>query len=451
MMPAFVASHHGRSVGLRLDTLIRLRWLAVAGQTAALVVVNLILGFELPIVPCLAAVSLSVLLNVVLRVKYPLARRLGDGAAGPLLAYDVLQLTALLYLTGGLKNPFVLLYLAPVMISATGLSWGTTVLLGALAVACAGAVGLHAWPLPWGGPDAPVLPELYLAGIWVSLTVAVGFIGLHSWRVAEEARELGDALAATELVLAREQHLSAIDGLAAAAAHELGTPLSTIALVVKEMERSMKPDDPHAEDVALLRDQAKRCRDILQTLTSLGSGDAPFDRMPLRLLLEEVVEPHRNFGIAIAVAVPDDPDAPVIARNPGLIYGLGNLVENAVDFAAGRVDIRAQWSPSGLEIILLDDGPGFAPEVIARIGQPYVTSRARDRQDPDGESGLGLGFFIAKTLLERTGASLTFANRAPPETGALITVSWPRAALAIEVDRGATDRRVSSYSTPKEA
>ena len=451
MTSLFTAAHHGRSFGLRLDTLIRLRWLAVAGQVAALVAVNLMLGFPLPIAPCLAVVSLSVALNVFLRVKYPLARRLGDGAAGALLAYDVLQLTALLYLTGGLKNPFALLYLAPVMISATGLAWSTTVLLGALAVACAGTVGLWAWPLPWAGGDAPVLPNLYLAGIWVSLTVAVGFIGLHSWRVAEEARELGDALAATELVLAREQHLSAIDGLAAAAAHELGTPLSTIALVVKEMQRSMAPDDPYAEDIALLRDQTKRCRDILQTLTSLRSGDAPFDRMPLRLLLEEVVEPHRNFGIAIVVNVADDPDAPVIARNPGLLYGLGNLVENAVDFAAARVDIEAQWTPSGLDITLSDDGPGFAPEVIARIGQPYVTSRARDRQDPDGESGLGLGFFIAKTLLERTGASLTFENRTPPQTGAVITVSWPRAALAIEVERDATNRRATSYSPPKEA
>ncbi len=451
MTSLFTAAHHGRSFGLRLDTLIRLRWLAVAGQVAALVAVNLMLGFPLPIAPCLAVVSLSVALNVFLRVKYPLARRLGDGAAGALLAYDVLQLTALLYLTGGLKNPFALLYLAPVMISATGLAWSTTVLLGALAVACAGTVGLWAWPLPWAGGDAPVLPNLYLAGIWVSLTVAVGFIGLHSWRVAEEARELGDALAATELVLAREQHLSAIDGLAAAAAHELGTPLSTIALVVKEMQRSMAPDDPYAEDIALLRDQTKRCRDILQTLTSLRAGDAPFDRMPLRLLLEEVVEPHRNFGIAIVVNVADDPDAPVIARNPGLLYGLGNLVENAVDFAAARVDIEAQWTPSGLDITLSDDGPGFAPEVIARIGQPYVTSRARDRQDPDGESGLGLGFFIAKTLLERTGANLTFENRTPPQTGAVITVSWPRAALAIEVERDATNRRGTSYSPPKEA
>jgi len=443
MTSAFVTSLHGRPSGLRLDTLIRLRWLAVTGQIAALVVVNLGLGFPLPLSSCLAVVVLSAAVNVLLRVKYPVARRLGDAAAGPLLAYDVLQLTALLYLTGGLKNPFVLLYLAPVMISATTLAWGTTVLLGILAVACAGTVGLWARPLPWAGSDIPVLPELYLAGIWVSLSVSVGFIGLHAWRVAEEARELADALAATELVLAREQHLTALDGLAAAAAHELGTPLSTISLVVKEMQRSMTDDDPHAEDVALLRDQANRCRDILQTLTSLRSGDAPFDRMPLALLLEEVVEPHRNFGIGIHVSVKDDPGAPVIARNPGLLYGLGNLVENAVDFASSRVDISAEWSTAGLDIVVADDGPGFAPEVSGRIGQPYVTSRARDRLEPDGESGLGLGFFIAKTLLERTGASLTFENRPPPGTGAVIGIHWPRTALAIEVDPRATNGRSS--------
>lgn len=445
MTVTFIAPAPGRASGLRLDTLIRLRWLAVAGQIAALVVVSVGLGFPVPIVPCLAVVILSAGVNVLLRVKYPVARRLGDAAAGPLLAYDLLQLTVLLYLTGGLKNPFVLLYLAPVMISATTLAWGTTVMLGLLAVASAGAVGLWAQPLPWAGSAPPVLPNLYLAGIWVSLSVSVGFIGLHAWRVAEEGRELADALAATELVLAREQHLSAIDGLAAAAAHELGTPLSTIALVVKEMQRALPQGDPLAEDVALLRDQVGRCRDILQKLTSLRSGDAPFDRMPLAHLLEEVVEPHRNFGITIAVAVKDQPGAPVIARNPGLLYGLGNLVENAVDFASERVEIAAEWTPQGLDIVVADDGPGFSPEVSQRIGQPYVTSRARDRQeaDADVESGLGLGFFIAKTLLERTGASLTFQNRPVPETGAVIRLHWPRTALAIETEGDATKGRGS--------
>ena len=448
--PVFGAPHHDRSFGLRLDTMIRLRWLAVSGQIAALVVVSLLLGFPLPISACLGLVILSAAVNLVLRLKYPVARQLSDATAGPLLAYDLLQLTALLYLTGGLKNPFALLYLAPVMISATALTWSTTAILGVLASACAGLVGLWAQPLPWAGDHPPVLPELYLAGIWVALTVSIGFIGLHAWRVAQEARELADALAATELVLAREQHLTAIDGLAAAAAHELGTPLSTIALVVKEMERALPPDSPYREDVTLLRDQVKRCRDILQTLTSLRSGDAPFDRMPLRHLLEEVVEPHRNFGIAIVVDVREGPDDPVIGRNPGLLYGLGNLVENAVDFAEGKVEITAQWTLAGLVMVVQDDGPGFAPEVSGRIGQPYVTSRARDRQDPEGESGLGLGFFIAKTLLERTGASLSFANRPPPMTGAVVEITWPRAALAIEGDDQATKRRAMDYAAAKD-
>lgn len=431
--PVFAALPPGRTLGLRLDTLIRLRWLAVVGQGVALLVVQLILGFPLPLLPCLVAVGLSVVLNLLLRVRFPVAHRLGDLAAGPLLAYDVLQLTALLYFTGGLSNPFALLYLAPVMLSATTLSWTTTVTLGLFAAVCAGAVGLWHWPLPWAGPDVPVLPDLFLAGTWVAISVSIGFIGLHSWRVAEEARELADALAATELVLAREQHLSQLDGLAAAAAHELGTPLATIALVVKEMERSLAPDSPHAEDIALLRDQVKRCRDILQTLTSLGSGDAPFDRMPLSHLLEELVEPHRDFGITIAVALPADrTEEPVLARNPGLIYGLGNLVENAVDFAKGRVEVEARWTTTRMEIVVRDDGPGFAPEVSDRIGQPYVTSRGRDRQETaEEESGLGLGFFIAKTLLERSGATLWVENRAAPESGAEVKISWMRNALEI--------------------
>ncbi|GGF75759.1 ATPase [Azorhizobium oxalatiphilum] len=425
-----------RSLGLRLDTLIRLRWLAVAGQLAALVVVYVLLRFPVPMLWCLAVVGLSVLVNVVLRLRFPGARRLADHAAGPLLAYDVLQLTALLYLTGGLSNPFSLLYLAPVMISATGLTWRTTVTLGCFVVACAGLVGLWHLPLPWAGVLTPTMPDLYLAGVWVAVTVSVAFIGMHSWRVAEEARELADALAATELVLAREQHLSQLDGLAAACAHELGTPLATIALVVKELELATKPDDPQAEDILLLRDQVRRCRDILLKLTSLGSGDAPFDRMPLSLLIEEVVEPHRNFGVELAVELPvDRTGEPVLDRNPGVIYGLGNLVENAVDFAQGRVEIRASWTPDRMELLVRDDGPGFAPEVSDRIGLPYVTSRARTKTDGDGdgESGLGLGFFIAKTLLERTGATLQVENRPAPEHGAEVRISWNRKAPAAEV------------------
>ncbi len=257
--------------------------------------------------------------------------------------------------------------------------------------------------------------------------LSIGFIGMHAWQITEESRQLADALAATELVLAREQHLSQLDGLAAAAAHELGTPLATITLIAKELQLAIAPDSEHADDVRLLNEQAKRCRAILAKLTELSSGD-PFDRMKLSTLIEEVVAPHRNFEVAINVALSaGDLAEPVGGRNPAILYGLGNLLENAVDFADERVEVAASWSGQDVAVTITDDGPGFAPEIMDRIGEPYVTSRRRDRQTGDGEaSGLGLGFFIAKTLLERSGATLDFENRAFPERGAVVRVHWGR-------------------------
>ncbi|CAA0107755.1 Sensor histidine kinase RegB [Starkeya nomas] len=440
-----------RFFGLRLDTLIRLRWLAISGQTLAIVFVEWVLGFSLPIGACLAVVALSAWLNLALRLRNPGARRLSDAEAAWLLAYDILQLAALLFLTGGLANPFALLFLAPVLISATALSPRTTVLLGVLAAVCAALVGLWQMPLPWAGSGhlvgtAPLLPPLYLVANWLALAIAIAFMGVHAWRVAEETRELSEALAATELVLAREQHLSALDGLAAAAAHELGTPLATITVVAKELARSLPPDNPVSDDVRLVSEQAERCRAILRTLTSLGAGDAPFDRMPISHILEDVVAPHRNFGITIAVTLParaaEGSDEPIIARNPGLLYGLGNIVENAVDFAESRVNIVANWTGEDVTITITDDGPGFPPELIDSIGAPYVTSRGRHRwrrdvepESEEGQQGLGLGVFIAKTLLERSGAELAFVNRPPPAHGASVSVRWLRRLIDISGER----------------
>ena len=324
------------------------------------------------------------------------------------------------------------MFLAPVLISAAALSPRTTLALGSLTVASITALAFFHYPLPWyPGAEAKV-PAIYRAGIWLSLQVSVVFIGLYAWRIAEERSQLSDALAATELVLAREQHLSALDGLAAAAAHELGTPLSTVVLVVRELERDMPKDGPHADDIKLLREQTERCRSILATLATLGSGDAPFDRMPLSLLIEEVAAPHRPFGVEIILDLPlERADEPVIARNPGIIYGLGSFVENAVDFARSQVAVSARWDADTIAIEISDDGPGFSSAVIDRIGEPYVTVRGswRDRAAVDGPGGLGLGFFIAKTLLERTGAKLDVANRPAPALGAVVRVSWPRRAL----------------------
>jgi two-component system sensor histidine kinase RegB len=241
---------------------------------------------------------------------------------------------------------------------------------------------------------------------------------------------MADALTATELVLAREQHLTQLDGLAAAAAHELGTPLSTITLIAKELQTALGKDSPHAEDVKLLREQAQRCREILGKLSALPSGWAPFERAKLSRLIEEVVAPHRGFGTAIDVVLPDVAGEPVVTRSPAVLYGLGNLTENAVDFAEGRAEIAVRWSEQDVAVTISDDGPGFPPEILKRIGEPYVTSRRRSGNEGE-ESGLGLGFFIAKTLLERSGAAVTFLNRQAPEHGAVVLVRWPRSELEL--------------------
>jgi len=417
--------HPRRNV--RLDTLVRLRWLAAIGQTVAVLVVHYVFDFNLPLTACLLVIACSAALNLVLRLRFRPIQRLEPDRAAWLLAFDIIQLALLLFLTGGVENPFVFLFLGPVLISATALPPRMTLMLGALAALCATALVFFHLPLPWVSDEPLELPPIYLLGVWFSLLVALGVIGAYSWQIAEEARLLTDALAATELVLAREQHLSQLDGLAAAAAHELGTPLSTIAVVVRELERALEPTSPHSEDVKLLREQAQRCREILAKLTQLSASSEPFDRSKLSALIEEVVAPHRNFGVAIDVALPADRAAePVGEHNPAIIYGLGNLVENAVDFARERVDVAARWSDGEVVIAIADDGPGFAPEILDRIGEPYLTSRGRP---PGGEgeiSGLGLGVFIAKTLLERTGAALTFANRAAPEHGASVRVRWRR-------------------------
>jgi len=421
---------YDRFRNVRLDTLVRLRWLAVFGQLAALLVVHFGLDYVVvPIWSCLAVIAVAALLNVALRLGFPKTQWLDPDRAAWLLGFDIAELAALLYLTGGLENPFSFLLLGPVLISATALPPRMTLLIGTFAMLCATVLVFFHYDLPWETPHGLELPEIYMVGVWLSILLAIGYIGVYTWQVAEEARQLSDALAATELVLAREQHLSQLDGLAAAAAHELGTPLATITLVVREIERSLDPKSPHSDDVKLLREAAQRCREILAKITELPTAE-PFDRVPLSALIEEAVAPHRNFGVSIGVTYPPDrAGEPFGARNPAIRYGLGNLIENAIDFAHSRVEIFVQWDDNEISIAISDDGPGFAPEVLDRLGQPYVTQR-RPARSPDGEEedvfGLGLGFFIAKTLLERSGAKLSLINQAPPMHGATIQMTWNR-------------------------
>ena len=416
-----------RARQLRVDTIVRLRWLAVAGQSLAVLTTHFALGFSLPLTICFLVISASAWLNIGLRLRFAASHRLGDRLALILLCYDVLQLSGLLFLTGGLQNPFAMLFLAPVMIAAVSLNGAATLLLGALVVAMASFLTLFHYPLPWRLDEPMALPVLYVAGIWIAIVLGTAFIGIYAARVADEARRLSDALAATELVLAREQHLTQLDGLAAAAAHELGTPLATITLVVKDLAKLLPDGSEAAADLALLTQEVQRCRTILGKLASLGNDTGTMlDRMTISVLVEEVIAPQRDFGVKLVTEKSGDGPEPVCQRNPGILYGLGNLVENAIDFAGSSVGIHIRWGAAQVRLTIEDDGPGFQPEVLSRLGDPYISTKGLDRRAKSDEGGLGLGLFIAKTLLERSGASVVVSNRPQPQSGARISVAWPR-------------------------
>jgi two-component system, sensor histidine kinase RegB len=418
--------HHPRRY-VRLDTILRLRWLAVLGQLAAIFIVAQGLEFEFEVVPCLIIISVSALVNLALQIAFNPMQRLEPVHAAALLGFGILELAALLFFTGGLQNPFSFLVLAPVLISATALPVRLTIALGATAIACATVLLVFYMPLPWDPEEPLILPPIYLFGAWLSILLAIGVTSLYAFQVTEEARKLSDALAATELVLAREQHLTQLDGLAAAAAHELGTPLSTIALVSRELERALQDNKEVAADIKILREQTQRCRDILTKITQLSATGAPFDRMKLSTLIEETVAPHRDFGVAIKVRIAvSGIMEPVGTRNPAILYGVGNLLENAVDFARGEVEVDAWWNNDTVEIVISDDGPGFAPDILKRIGEPYLSRRRGNYDAANERQGHGLGVFIARTLLERTGAKVAFSNRFFPDHGAVVQIVWPR-------------------------
>lgn len=425
VFPSFLDDHSIRH-RLRLQTLTRLRWLAVIGQSVTVLIIAHGYGFDVPELFCFALIACSAWMNVFLSVRFPAAHRLPPLGATAVLSFDVLQLSGLLFMTGGLANPFSVLLCVPVIISSASQPVRHTLSLGLLSVTAATILAFFSLPLPWYPGSTFEVPFLLILGVWIAIVSTMAFTAFYSFQVSAEANQLADALAATELVLQREQHISALDGLAAAAAHELGTPLATIQVVAREMEKALLDDPRFTDDLMLLRSQTERCRDILRRLTSLSAEDeAHMVRLPLRSLIEEVIAPHREFGIEIDVLHSESDMRETIGRrNPAILFGLGNLIENAVDFAENRVTVTVSHDRDRVEISIDDDGPGFAPDVLTQIGMPFMNRR--NRQDRDKGGGLGLGLFIAKTLLERSGATLEFSNKPLPGTGAHVKVSWPR-------------------------
>jgi two-component system, sensor histidine kinase RegB len=422
---------------LRLRTLVRLRWLAVIGQISAVIAVKYGLGFDLPLGLCLALIALSAAINILMTLRWPATLRLSGEPAALLLSYDIAQLAGLLYFTGGLQNPFAFLFLVPVTVSASSLPLIWTLLVCGFALVSVSFLAFFHWPLPWDTANPLVVPPAYIGGMWVALVSGTVFSTIYARRITEEARQMSSALNATELVLERQQRLSALDGLAAAAAHELGTPLATIALVAKELRREFPTTSPHSEDLDLLMSQAARCREILSRLANRGAiADHILETEKLSVMVENLVAPLRGSDAHVIVDISGDEGIaePVIRRNPAITYGLGNLLENALDFAKSEVKVTGRWTAREITLAVTDDGPGFDGTIKDRLGDPFITTRpgfgTREPEDRDGHEGMGLGVFIAQTLLQRSGATVKLSNRASPETGAMIQISWPRSVLA---------------------
>lgn len=421
-----------------LRTLVLIRWFGVLGQAAAVLFVYFGLDYDLPLVAALTVIAASVALNLAVQVIRPAQARISDRDAAFMLGYDIIQLTALLYLTGGLGNPFTFLIVAPVAISASILSRWITAVLVLLALGCATFIAVYHEPLPVPDSLSIALPPIYLIGVWTALCVSAIFIALYVVRVAEESRRISDALADTQVALAREQRRSAVGALAAAAAHELGSPLATITVVAKELQSDLPAEGPLREDIMLLLSQTDRCRHIMTRLSNQsdesGLGpDTTFSVLPATALMDSVCDDHPDTPIALVVErgategdEPDMPNAPEIRR------GLGTLIENAVQFAREQVTLTVGWSPDAVSVAIRDDGPGFSPSILTRLGEPYMSSR-KSIWRPGGRvrtGHMGLGVFIAETLLGRSGARVAYAN-APRESGggAVVTISWPRQAL----------------------
>ncbi|MAA76892.1 MAG: two-component sensor histidine kinase [Rhodobiaceae bacterium] len=412
---------------LRVQTL--LRWLAVSGQSVTIFIVGFVLEYQMPLLSCIGLVLMSVAVNIGLWLYYPSNYRLSPKFAAAYLLYDLLQLTALLFMTGGLANPFIVMILAPVTVSATVLTARATLLLVGMSCAVISLLAYFHMPLPWKG-QPPNFPEIYLLGVWAALMLGLAFISAYVWRISHEGRRMSAASTALQQVLAREHRLSALDGLAAAAAHQLGTPLGTIGLIAKELQSSPLVDSELAEDLQSLLTETKRCKEILSSLTTQSDqGDTIFSRMSLSALIQEAIDEAGGHDKDIFVKIePEDISEPYIIRQPEIIYGLGNLIENAGEFAINSVAVTSKIEAQSIEILVSDDGPGFAYDILPRLGEPWLTSRPASG-DMTAQSGMGLGFFIAKTLLERTGGQVVATNKTSPEKGAMIKVKWSRAVL----------------------
>ena len=436
MLPSFTTPRPDLQEAARLNgealidpkALVFIRWIALFGQSAALFSVFFFLDFAPPFISAFGIILVGVALNIWQAWR---TRHVTQFSAAELLlalSFDVIQLGGLLYLTGGLSNPFSILLLAPIVVSAALLGFRSTAVLVILAGVSASLLSRFHLPLPLFS-DLFILPPLYLTGLLAALMVSALFIGFYVWWLADKSRRTSASLAATQLVLEREQQIANLGALAAAAAHKLGSPLNTITLISHDLQLRLKEQfDSKAlnEDITLLIDEVERCRVILSELdrdvkTASFADDVI---MPVSQVLQTMLD-HKLTELSalleLTTGALDDSSEPLSKPLPDLKYTLETLLDNARDYAVSAIRLDIGWTATDIDISLSDDGPGFGPNILARIGQPGNSSR-------DGRDGhRGLGLFLAFTLVNSLGGQIDIYNE--EVGGATVRITIPRSRL----------------------
>jgi two-component system sensor histidine kinase RegB len=409
------------NLNLDKNTLTILRYIAIFGQFLAINIVYFYLELPFPIGPSYVIIFIGLLTNLYLQFGIKI-NQLKDIYASIFLIFDLIQLSSLLYLTGGIFNPFCFLLIIPAIVSSTFLSMGTTIILGFITSSLLLIISFFHLPLP--GTEMKLLhfPDFYKIGIVISIFIGLIFLSYFGIRFAGETKKRSEALNKLQEVISKEYELESLGGQAAAAAHSLGTPLATISVVAKELKKEIGNNKDVSKDIDLLLSQTKRCSEILKQISKKQFEEDIFlSSIKFEDLLEEIINSFKETtSKKINLITERDQNKIYIQRSPEVIYGLRNFIGNAVKFSKSEVKINLTSDQNLIEIKINDDGPGIPEDIINKIGEPYIKSKSILLSS---NSGLGLGTFLGKTLLERQKAKFKF-KRNSDLGGALVIISW---------------------------
>ena len=408
---------------IQLDkrTLVILRWIAIIGQYLTISIVYFVLKFELPFFYCSTIILIGILTNFYLQFQFK-KNQLNNFTSTFFLFYDLIQLSLLLYLTGGVTNPFTILLIVPAIVSSTFLTLRSTINLSFITIIILILLTINHLPLPHSGELHFHVPDIYLYAVPIAIIIGLTFLTYFGVRFGIESRKRTEALNKLELILAKEHELESIGLQAAAAAHSLGTPLSTITVIARELEKEIGNNPKYSKDIDLLLSETKRCSDILKDLSKDQLEEDSFlSDIKIEELLSAIVRSFTEISEKkISLLVEQNKLNPQIERTLEITYGLRNFIGNAVKYSNSSVDVILESSNKITEVKVCDDGPGFSEDILNVLGEPYIRSK---NKIISSKSGLGLGTFIGKTLLERMKANVSF-DKCPKINGAMVTIKW---------------------------